>query len=293
MRRLRSRSGPCYSLDLQLSCNWFFPLLLLSATALPAAEAPYYVTYSAQMEEPGNLEVSFDQLAGGNFLSSILELEYGVKTWWTTEFYLDGQATGGQSALFTGWRIENRFRPWMGEHRINPVLYVEFEDINGAEKSLKEVVGHDVADDQLVPNDEARRDHQRELETKLILSSNVRDWDISANLIAEKNLAAEPWEFGYAFGASRPLAFAATPGPCTFCRENFSVGAEVFGGIGTWRQFGLPGTSHYLGPILAWQLPSGAQLMVSPAFGLNGNSHAFLLRFTVSYEIGQVFRRRS
>jgi hypothetical protein len=66
------------------------PLLLLSATALPAAEAPYYVTYSARMEEPGNLEVSFDQVATSSFLSSITELEYGVKTWWTTEFYLDG-----------------------------------------------------------------------------------------------------------------------------------------------------------------------------------------------------------
>jgi hypothetical protein len=279
-----------------MSCNWLFPLLLLSAAALTAAEAPYYVAYSAQMEEPGNLEVAFDQVAGSNFLSSILEFECGVKTWWTTEFYLDGQATSGQGALFTGWRIENRFRPWMGEHRINPVLYVEFEDLNGADKTLKEVVGHDVADDQLVPNGEARREHQREIETKLILSSNIRGWDISTNLIGEKNLAAEPWEFGYAFGASRPLAFAVTPGPCTFCRENFSVGAEIFGGLGTWRQFGLTGTSHYIGPTLAWQLPSGTQLMVSPAFGLNGNSHGLLVRFTVSYEmeqIGRLFRRRS
>ena len=89
------------------------------------------------MEEPGNLEVAFDQVAGKSFLSSIMEPECGVRTWWTTEFYLDGQATGGQGALFTGWRIENRFRPWMGEHRINPVLYVEFEDIKGADKSLK------------------------------------------------------------------------------------------------------------------------------------------------------------
>lgn len=278
---------------MQLGCSCAL-VLFLSAAALAAAEAPYYVTYSAQMEEPGNLEVAFDQVAGKSFLSSIMELECGVRTWWTTEFYLDGQATGGQGALFTGWRIENRFRPWMGEHRINPVLYVEFEDINGADKSLKEVVGHDVADDQLVPNVEARQDHQRELETKLILSSNVRGWDISTNLIGEKNLAAEPWEFGYAFGASRPLAFAVTPSPCTFCRENFSLGAEIFGGLGTWRQFGLTGTSHYIAPIVAWQLPSGAQLTVSPAFGLNGNSHTLLVRFTVSYEmeqIGRLFRR--
>jgi hypothetical protein len=271
-------------------------LLLVSAGLAVAAEGPYYVTYSAQMEEPGNLEIAFDEAAGaprhGNaFLGSIVEFEYGVKTWWTTEFYLDGQATGGQGALFTGTRIENRFRPLMGEHRINPVLYVEFEDLNGADKTLKEIVGHDSAADQLVPNGEARLDRQRELENKLILSSNVRGWDISENLIAEKNLAAEPWEFGYAFGVSRPLRFEATPGPCTFCRENFAAGFEMFGGLGTWREFGLAGTSHYLAPVIAWQLPSGPRLAVSPAFGLNGNSQGILIRFTLSYEFEQAGRR--
>jgi len=82
----------------------------------------------AWLEEPGNLEIAFDEAAGaprhGNaFLGSIVKFEYGVKTWWTTKFYLDGQATSGQGALFTGTRTENRFRPLMGEHRINPVLY--------------------------------------------------------------------------------------------------------------------------------------------------------------------------
>ncbi len=43
---------------------------------------------------------------------------------------------------------------------------------------------------------------------KLILSSNFRDWNISENFIAEKNFAHEPWEFGYAVGASRPLKTA-------------------------------------------------------------------------------------
>jgi hypothetical protein len=33
------------------------------------------------MEEPGNLELAFDRIAGSAFLSSIMELECGVKTW--------------------------------------------------------------------------------------------------------------------------------------------------------------------------------------------------------------------
>ena len=55
-------------------------------------------------------------------MGSDVEFEYGVNAWWTTEFYLDGQATQNQSTIFTGFRWENRFRPWMGEHWINPVL---------------------------------------------------------------------------------------------------------------------------------------------------------------------------
>jgi hypothetical protein len=37
---------------------------------------------------------------------------------------------------FTGTRWENRFRPLLHEHWINPVLYVEFENTSGADKTL-------------------------------------------------------------------------------------------------------------------------------------------------------------
>jgi hypothetical protein len=48
--------------------------------------------------------------------------------------------------VFTGFRWENRF-PLMRSYFINPVLYVEFEDINGADRSFLEMVNHDsVAD---------------------------------------------------------------------------------------------------------------------------------------------------
>src|SRR5436309_3219350 len=88
----------------------------------------YFVTYSHQMEEPGNLELATRTVngfpsAGRGFLGSALELEYGVKAWWTSELYLDGQSTSGESTLFTGFRLENRFRPLLREHWINPVLY--------------------------------------------------------------------------------------------------------------------------------------------------------------------------
>lgn len=275
----------------------FLALIAISVTPdIRAQERPYFVTYSADMEEPGNLELetynAVGNPRGGNtFIGSDLEAEYGVKTWWTTEFYLDGQATANDSTIFTGFRWENRLRPWLGNHAVNPVLYVEFEDINGADKTLREIVGHDGGPDFLVPNGIARLDKQRELELKLILGSNVRGWDFSENFISEKNFADGFWEFGYALGVSRPLQLAASGTECVFCREKFQFGAEMYGGLGTTNGFGTNLTSQYLGPTINWTAPNGMTIGMSPQFGLNNYSVPLLFRFSIQYEIEQVFSR--
>jgi hypothetical protein len=275
-------------------------MLLAAALFLPARteaqETPYFVAYSHHLEEPGNLEIEFkstygSEKAGNDFVAPWVEFEYGVKAWWTSEFYLDSQSTFGDSTLFTGLRWENRFRPLMREHWINPVLYVEYEDINGADKTMIEVVGLDGQADHAIRNSVARRDHQHEIETKLILGSDFKGWNFSENFIGEKNLGHAPWEFGYALGTSRPLRLESTARPCNFCRENIILGAEMYGGLGTVRAFTLSGTSHYVAPIAAWQLPNGVAFSLSPGFGLTDNSHHFLLRWGVSYEIG-VFDRK-
>lgn len=263
-----------------------------------AQETPYFVAYSHHLEEPGNLEVETysiygTQKAGADFIAPWVELEYGVTAWWTTEFYIDSQHTfgGPDATVFTGTRWENRFRPLMHEHWINPVLYIEFENTTDADKTLKEVVGTDNQFDAAEPNSEANRAHAHEIETKLILSSDFRGWNISENFIGEKNLGHEPWEFGYAVGVSRPLRLEATPQPCNFCRENMILGAEMYGGLGTVEALSLSGTSHYVAPIAAWQLPSGVTFSISPGFGLNDNSHRFLLRWGMSYEIAGFGRK--
>ena len=187
--------------------------------------------------------------------------------------------------MFTGYRWENRFRLLMKEHWINPVLYVEFEHINGADKILKGIVGFDSWEDQVEPNRETRLERKRELEAKLILSRNSHGWNFAGNATAEKNLTDAPWEFGYALGVSRPLALAASPNACRVCRENFWLGLELYGGVGEWHHVTLAETSHYLAPSLAWSLPNGVTLRVSPTIGLTANSHRALIRFGVSYEI--------
>ncbi len=261
-----------------------------SPAACWAQESPYIVTYDHYLEEPGNLEIEYfstvgTQRGGNNFHAFWAEFEYGATAWWTTEFYLDGQTTFSDSTLFTGFRWENRVRPLKHEHFINPVLYVEFENKNGADKILKEGEGHDVESDFLTSNAEARKEHIHEIELKLILSSTVKGWNFAENILAAKDLSNSPWEFGYALGASRPLALKASPNRCIFCPQNFSAGAELYGGLGDRHHFGLHETSHYLAPVVAWNLPSGWTLRISPSFGLNDNSHRFLLRCGVAREI--------
>lgn len=262
---------------------------LLLASAATAQESPYFVTYSHHLEEPGNLEVELSNhmgwpKAGRAYTAPLLELEYGVKTWWTSEFYLEGQSRRGDSTVFTGWRLENRFKPLAREHRINPVLYFEFENINEASRIQKEIVGHAEPFDE--SNAELRGEHAREIETKLILSSNVRNWNISENFIVEKNLVEpEAFEFGYALGVSRALSQLASGANCRFCRENFTAGLELYGGLGTTERFGFAQTAQYVAPSLAWQVGDNSTVRISPAFGLTPGADRFLLRIGYSYEV--------
>lgn len=276
---------------------WPFPwlallLFLCLAPGAKAQEDPYFVTYSHQLEEPGNLELETKTALGKpdgdhNFGATALEFEYGVRAWWTSELYLDGQATSQDSTIFTGFRLENRVRPLMAEHIVNPVLYVEYENTTGADKTLIEVVGHDGQADLAGPNADLRQEHQHEAELKLILSSDLKDWNISENFIAEKNLGHEPWEFGYAVAAARPLRSAASGRPCVFCAEKWIAGVEAYGGLGDTAALTLRDTSHYIAPLLGWELPRGMRLSFSPGFGLTDSSLTRLYRVGLAYELSQ------
>jgi hypothetical protein len=262
----------------------------LSCPRAAAQESPYIVTYDHYLEEPRSLDVEYfstfgTQRGGNDFHAYWVEFEYGVKAWWTTEVYLAGQSTFHDSTLFTGFRWENRFRLLQREHFINPVIYIEYEQTSGADKIIKEVEGHDVESDAAAPNSILRQEHDHELETKILLSRNFKGWNVALNPLATKNLSpSNPWEFGYAVGASRPLALKASVSRCNLCRENFIAGVEMYGGLGDARSFGLHNTSHYLAPAVAWNLPSDWTFRLSPGFGLNDNSHRLLLRWGVSRE---------
>ena len=264
-------------------------------------ESPYFVTYSSALEEPGNLEIENQNIVASpknanSFFAPTVEFEYGVTAWWTAEAYVQGQTTQNDSAVFTGFRFENRFRPLPREYWINPVIYVEYEDVNKADKSFLEVTGNDSIATLQVPNAVLRKEVERSVEGKLILSSYAKGWNFSENMIAEKSVNGnEPWEFGYALAASRPLALEGSPRRCVLCRQNISAGAELFGGLGTRYTFGLKQTEQYAGPTVQLSTPEGVIFKFSPEFGLNDNSVGVLWRFGASYEVQQFrdwFRRK-
>ncbi len=282
-----------------------FSLLLCAPSLVFAQESPYIVTYDHYLEEPGSLEVEYfstfgTQRGGNDFDAFWTEFEYGVTAWWTTELYVDGQTTFNDSTIFTGFRVENRLRLLQREHLVNPVLYIEYEQTGGADKILKEVEGHDVQSDYAESNAVLRKEHDHELEMKLLLSGTFKGWNVAVNPIVTKNLSpSEPWEFGYAIGASRPLALKAAPDRCNFCRENFIAGVEMYGGLGDTQSPGLHDTSHYLAPVVAWNLPSDWTFRMSSGFGLNENSHRLLMRWGISREfsgfgemVGRLLRGR-
>lgn len=271
--------------------SWIVLFLLLSAAGLAGQESPYFVTYDHHLEEPGNLEIETYTTSGipragqKAYVAPYMEIEYGIMTRWTTELYLEGQGTVGDSAVFTGWRLENRFRPLKREHVINPILYLEYERTSEASRIQKEIVGG--GPDVSSPNSDLQPTKNHELEAKLILSSTVHDWNIAGNFITEKNLSeGEGFEFGYAFGIARPLASLASGAECRFCRENFLAGVEFYGGLGSTEDgFSVHNAPHYVAPVVSWQVSENGSLRFSPSFALTHDGSPVVLRFGYSYEI--------
>ncbi len=265
-------------------------LILACLFEARADDKAYFVTYDHRTEEPGFLEIGYNPLFGfpdqaPNFFGGLLEIGYGVRPWWTTELYLDHQYTFGDQAAFTGFRVENRFRPFLVEYPLNPVLYVEYAHLNEADRAFREVTGHSELEELEEPVSHLKEETEHELELKLILSSDYKGWNFSENLITEKNVEHGPWEFGYSLGFSRPLQLAASPNPCRLCAENILLGAELYGGLGDHKAFGLNDTAHYLAPVVLWKFADNASFRVSPGFGLTESSVPFLLRFGVLFEL--------
>lgn len=136
--------------------EWRAPLQalawLLLATPALAGNDIYFVTYSHRVErgeaelmlmndvaKPANAE------GDGAYLAHIVELEFGVSERWATEVMAEGFFDPGLGVgRFTGFRWENRYRLLKGENSgLNPVLYVEYEDLDPATRYKMELSGRE------------------------------------------------------------------------------------------------------------------------------------------------------
>ena len=264
--------------------------IALSAPSAIAQERSYFVTYDHYLEEPGHLEIAIANTTGipkgpdAVYSAPWLELEYGVTGWWTSELYVEAVTIPRDGSAVTGWRWENRFRPLAAEHRVNPVLYLEYENVNEASRIQKEIVGSGAL--AFEPIEILRRDQAHELEGRLILSSVVGSWNVSENLIFEKNLTSdEGLEFGYSIGLSRSLASLARGSSCHVCLENFTAGVEAYGGMGSTAEAAWANTRHYVAPVLGWHVTDRSTVKVSVGIGLTDASDRYLLRVGFGYEV--------
>jgi hypothetical protein len=274
-------------------CWRFFLSTLFSVAGVATAfaqERAYFVTYDHYLEERGDLEFAVASTTGlpkddrAVYTAPWIEFELGVTGWWTAELYLEAVATNGDGSAFTGWRLEHRFRPLRTEHRINPVLYVEYENINEASRIQKEIVG--AGSLAYEPIEELKQEHAHEIEGKLILSSALGDWNLAENFIVEKNLSEdEGFEFGYSVGLARQLGTLASGTSCRFCAENFVAGVEVYGGLGSSEAFERSEHRHYLAPVVSWRVTERSALKASVGFGLTRNSDHALIRVGYAYEL--------
>ncbi|MDO8683338.1 MAG: heavy metal-binding domain-containing protein [Armatimonadota bacterium] len=197
------------SLYLLICCVGF----LISCAPALAGNDIYFVTYNHHIEK-GEMELMImtdltepAERTGevGSYLSSMLELEYGVTEQYATELMLEGffDFTHG-FGKFTGFRWENRYRLHKEKNRgLNPVLYMEYEDLDPETRFKMEVSGRE--DGKGEPAElEGKR--ERILETRLILSRDKGPYNYAFNWINETDTRRRGFtEFGYAIGMRRTL----------------------------------------------------------------------------------------
>lgn len=258
-----------------------------------AGNGANFILYNHHTAEAGEKEVMLmndlgQEPDGTRYAAQMIEFELGVTDSWTSEFMIEGQSTSGEGGYhFTGFRWENRYRPFEYGTFMNPVVYVEWEDLGEDTKYLMEVSGRVDAEEH-----EKTRPRERILETRLILGEDIGDrLDAAFNWINESDLDTGVTAFGYALGLNYKLS--AQPGsPVKHIEEEHGyhpevrLGLEVFGGLGD-SDRGVTAdadvTQHYLGANVMFHATESAMIKFGGAIGLTNVSQD-LFRVAIGYE---------
>lgn len=250
-----------------------------------------FVLYNHHTAEAGEMEImlmtDFAQEADGTrYTAQMVEFELGVTDRFTTEFMIEGQTTEGDSSyLFTGFRLEGRYRLFEYGTFLNPVIYFEYEDLSEDTKYLMEVAGREDA----APQNKARP-RERILESRFIIGHDFNEgFDISANWLNESDLDTGVTHFGYAAGINYVIPAFSKGGHMEDDKEGHkkvTFGLELFGALGD-SDKGITAdpdiTAHYLAP--NFKIHRGKKLMVKlgGAIGLTDVSQD-LFRLALGYE---------
>jgi hypothetical protein len=267
-------------------------VMLCGSPALAGNEANF-VLYDHHTEKQGTREINvLTDFSGGapdepSYAAQLIEIEAAITDQWMAALYFEGDKIDGSEEAFGGWRLESRYRLFPYGVFLNPVLYVEYGDLQSAHRYLLEVVGR---------NDAPEGEAGRELESRLILGQDLgENFDVAFNWINDVNLSSGNWEFGYAMGLNytvfvRPDASAGGHGG--FAADNWELkevklGAELYGGLGD-SDLGLTLdpqlTQHYAGLNLRGEFENGLHAQVGAAVGLTDDSERALVRLMFGYE---------
>lgn len=208
-----------------------------------------------------------------NYFSQMLEIEYAPTSQLAFEFMAEAfEDIGTGDSRFTGFRYEARYRLFEEEVPLNPVLYVEYEDLHVATRYKMEVSGWVEP-----PFEEEEGDSDREsiLESRLILSEDFGRWNVAFNWINESDLNAGEAAFGYSLGALYRLpqhseeGHAHHTGNTKFMRPT-TLAFELFGALGDTNKFDLRPSrqEHYFQPSVMFHVGENSMFSIGAGIGL-------------------------
>lgn len=175
-----------------------------------------------------------------SFSSPAVELEYGITDRWVAGLYGVFEKEGAERWA-SEVKLEQRYRLFdPGVLPVDTTLYFEYAH-NFKEKA-------------------------DEFEGKIILSKDIKDFNATLNLIAEKKLGDPDIEYGYAAGVSYPLT------------ERIRPGVEAFGSWKGGEQ------EHFVGPSVQISLGK-VWVNAGVGFGVTNRSDDLRARVVVSHEL--------
>jgi hypothetical protein len=223
----------------------------LAPSPAVAGNGPFFVLYDHRMHDPGELELMpmFDVAAepdGEMFLAYMLETELGLTRRWQLDLMTEGHYAENEGYRATGFRVESRYMLFDAVP-LNPIVYVEYEDLDVRTRYQMEVSGRHAAEGEEEEMLDGRP-RERVLETRLILADDVGPVGLSFNWINESSLMDGVTAFGYALGASVPLPIGTIEpreeahhhhaGDEHAGRSTTRVGVEIYGALGDTDSFG-------------------------------------------------------